>query len=793
MKLIFLTLFLPSLLFSSDFSKFSSVNVDFVGVVANGDKIAAYGTNGSVYYSDDDSQTWDIIKPFQTGNIVNFFIENDRLVAFLQTGEVSQSYDNGISWTVSKPINDSVSYVIKGDDDYFARCKSSIIKLNADLSFSKKLNYTFGVVSNIEDMLGSSYRSDLSFFNDKLYVISTDSRSIFTLDKNLDKLDSVNIGEQYFNSNNIGILSIKNNSESLIISFRNYTLDSNYIYKLNLELTEINFLFNITDRTNIFEGKSLSVEVFNDKIYILKYSTDSKFNSIYDLFEVMSKDSVVFIDKINTKSHTSNFRYSNFIVNNDKLTIVRNNNYIVTKNFNLDTVHRISNLGGADNYSNIFQINDSDYLLIAPKNIYKSIDTAKTFRNVEGDTSIFQSYYRYKTRFSFFSDDAKSLLYFAYIQGAGDLNGLPYVLLSEDYGEHFSRKQLEGVSLRNLANSYSINNINNNYLISEINFGNNKVNYFVYDDKFNLIDSILDSQYFLLYGFGKNIDEYKAIGRSSNFDEYNQYILSTQDGGKSWDKIRTFSFAIDTMWYDEEDSTKYVPTKINELQYYKQIKINSKDYLLFATYNKSDSLYKIEAMDIETNDFSLLYQNKQSAYSNTLIELIEDEYYICKGDTLFTTADLLDYSTWKGHQLPNNGTMTTKIMKSGNYLITYYYDDVLPFEIYRIKWNDLINTDISSEDIESYKYIYATPPYPQPTSSLVTTDVYLEKGILLTQDNITIYDINGTQVENGENVTLNGSNWPQKLTWDSSNQPPGIYFIVLNYGDFMKSIKVAIE
>src|SRR5690606_26988681 len=141
--------------------------------------------------------------------------------------------------------------------------------------------------------------------------------------------------------------------------------------------------------------------------------------------------------------------------------------------------------------------------------------------------------------------------------------------------------------------------------------------------------------------------------------------------------------------------------------------------------------YKIEAMDIETNEFTILYQNKQSAYSNTLIELIGNEYYICKDDILYTTSDLFDFSSWKGHQLPNNGTMTTKIMKSGNYLITYYYDDVLPFEIYRIKWDDLIHTSIKSEDIETYNYFYSAPPYPQPTSNLVTIDVYLENGTTL--------------------------------------------------------------
>ena len=129
-KIYLIFLFLPSLLLSSDFFKISSVNFDLVGVVASGNKIAAYGTKGSVYYSDDGAQNWKIIKPFETGNIVNFFIENDRFIAFMQTGEVSQSYDNGLNWSVTNPINDSISYVIKGNNDYYVRAKNSILKLS---------------------------------------------------------------------------------------------------------------------------------------------------------------------------------------------------------------------------------------------------------------------------------------------------------------------------------------------------------------------------------------------------------------------------------------------------------------------------------------------------------------------------------------------------------------------------------------------------------------------------------------------------------------------------------------
>jgi hypothetical protein len=198
-------------------------------------------------------------------------------------------------------------------------------------------------------------------------------------------------------------------------------------------------------------------------------------------------------------------------------------------------------------------------------------------------------------------------------------------------------------------------------------------------------------------------------------------------------------------------------------------------------------------MNIQTNEFSLIYQNKQDTYSNILVELIDGVYFICKGDSLFTTSNILDYNSWQGQKLPNNGAMLNRIMKSGDYIITYYYDDIHPYDIYRIKWNELAITSITENENEIIPYFYNSLPYPQPTNSLVSTKVYLDNAISISQRSIKIFDINGTQVEKGDNVEISGNNWPTTLTWDSNSQPPGVYFIVINYGENAKAIKVMKE
>lgn len=114
--------------------------------------------------------------------------------------------------------------------------------------------------------------------------------------------------------------------------------------------------------------------------------------------------------------------------------------------------------------------------------------------------------------------------------------------------------------------------------------------------------------------------------------------------------------------------------------------------------------------------------------------------------------------------------------------------------IYKIKLSDLGIEAITSVESEIERdYFYALPSFPQPTSSIVTTEVYLDQSISLSEDEIKVFDINGNQVEKGDNIEVTGSHLPTTLNWDSSNQPPGVYFIVIDYGENTRAIKVIKE
>lgn len=799
MKLLILILFLPSLLLSSDFSKISSVNFDLVGVVASGNKIAAYGTRGSVYYSDDDAQSWNVIKPFETGNIVNFFIENDKLVAFLQTGEVSQSFDNGLNWSVTNPIDDSVAYVVKGNDDYYVCAQSSIVKLSENLTRSSNYLIPYYYGFDITYHYLPNNRRRMAFLDNKLFLIDLYSTSIIVFDNNLNKIDSVDIGEKLLDSK-IFISNLINNSEDLIVRLHNYKVDTTYIYKLDPDLTKLDVLLNQSEsreqQGKKFKENSPDVwnfNLYNDKLYTFNKFRDKNFyGPFYNIFELISKDSAEYKGVIDANvviptDVLESFTISDFVIENNRITGISKNNLIVTKKINSESTDRVSNLVGSGNSSNLFQINDSDFLLFATKNIYRSYDTTKTFKKVIGDSAVYSSYLKLAIKFYHFNQKKNKLLYFTFSKYNNDSS---LVYISDDYGNNFSRKLLEGVDFRANYKNYRIINDEDDYIISETSSGT-PTRYISYDKDFNYLNSKIDSNYRYDYFFVEDLTNFTFLGAALDVQDKNRYLKSTTDGGETWNDLRTFSFTIDTIWYN--DSTQYFTTAISDLRYNKSIDYNGKPYLILVTYNTSDSLYKIEAMNLQSNEFNLIYQNKQDTYSNILIELIDGEYFICKGDSLFTTTNILDYKSWKGQKLPNNGTMMSRIMKSGDYLITYYYDDIHPYDIYRIKWNELTKTGITENDIEVPPYFYNSSPFPQPTSSLVTTKVYLDKAFKLSKSSIKIFDVNGTQVEKGDNVEISGTNWPTTLTWDSGNQPPGIYFIVVDYGDNSRAIKVIKE
>lgn len=163
---------------------------------------------------------------------------------------------------------------------------------------------------------------------------------------------------------------------------------------------------------------------------------------------------------------------------------------------------------------------------------------------------------------------------------------------------------------------------------------------------------------------------------------------------------------------------------------------------------------------------------------------------IVVNDTLYLLGVNDDISKIEKIQFPDNGIVVQRYFRRFESRSLFAYtDDKHEFRNYWFTLNR--DNGISSfEETEISPYFYNSSPYPQPTSSLVTTKVYLDKAFTISKSSIKIFDVNGTQVEKGNNVDISGTNWPTTLTWDSSTQPPGVYFIVIDYGESSRAIKV---
>lgn len=785
------------LLFSSDFSKISSVNFDLVGVVASGNKIAAYGTKGSVYFSNDDAQSWNVIKPFDTDNIVNFFIVKNKLIAFSQTGNISQSTDGGLTWKLINPIKDSVSYVIKGNKNFYIRAKSSIMKLNENLEILGKYDYPYHYGFNIEYHYLQDNKRLMTFFNDKLFLIDTSHSSIIIFDKYLKKINTLDISKDYFGSE-CYITNIINDSKSLIFKAYINKSDSTFLIRLDPVLKNFDFIYNENDTKQLgklFKENSpypFFYNYFNGKLYTLNHFLDSNFNGpFFNIFELYYNDSTSYIGNLDAsiynESSGSKFQLSDFVVENNRITAVAKENLIVTKKINSQSTKRISNSRGMISGSNLIQISNSDFLLQTRNNLYRSFDTTKTFKEIIEDTTIFSSYLKLDQRFNTYDEDGKKLLYFAYSILRKDSGS---VFISNDYGQNFIEKKLEGVSFYNLANKYVFISTDDEYIIGE--YQNKSVKYFYYDKSFNYLKTKLDDKYLYNYVYHNTSNKsYTILALPLDRNDGNRYISNTTDGGITWNNIKTYATTLDTLWFN--DSTQFATTPISNLRTVKEIQFNDKDYLILVTYTPKDSTYSIEALDLANNELLTIFKEKESQYHNTLIDKSDNLFLICKGDSLFKTSDILHYNEWQGIKLSDNGTMERTILKSGNYFISYYSDDKHTKGYYRIKIDMIGKTDVSNNLIEIQPYFYNSPPYPQPASNLVTTDVYLRTGITIDKSDIKIYNITGTEIENGDNVDISNTQWPTTLTWDSSNLPSGIYFIVIDYAGYSRAIKVVKE
>ncbi len=111
-------------------------------------------------------------------------------------------------------------------------------------------------------------------------------------------------------------------------------------------------------------------------------------------------------------------------------------------------------------------------------------------------------------------------------------------------------------------------------------------------------------------------------------------------------------------------------------------------------------------------------------------------------------------------------------------------------------------SDFGISPVEEYRtevkyhsnHFYSEPPYPTPSQSIVKADVYWDLSFDLSEAVQGVYNSQGILIESKENINITSSTRaPAQINWDCSNQPDGVYFIVIRHNRRTDCIPVLVR
>ncbi len=88
--------------------KITPILINFKGVAVSGNITIAYADFGSALISRDNDATWEQIRVFDGGEILDILIDGNKMTAFNDRGEIAGSADEGRSWSIIRKLGDSV-------------------------------------------------------------------------------------------------------------------------------------------------------------------------------------------------------------------------------------------------------------------------------------------------------------------------------------------------------------------------------------------------------------------------------------------------------------------------------------------------------------------------------------------------------------------------------------------------------------------------------------------------------------------------------------------------------------
>ena len=106
-KSLYIFLLLVSIQLSNSKENFSikPILINFYGSCGKDSTIIAFGDKGNAIVTYNNANSWETIKIFESGDIVEMFYEESRIVAITKDGQIAVSYDNAKSWEYLKNLD----------------------------------------------------------------------------------------------------------------------------------------------------------------------------------------------------------------------------------------------------------------------------------------------------------------------------------------------------------------------------------------------------------------------------------------------------------------------------------------------------------------------------------------------------------------------------------------------------------------------------------------------------------------------------------------------------------------
>ncbi len=712
------------------------------GIVSNDKYVFFYGTNNYINRSNHDNSEWKSITITEN----EFSIKEMRS----ETGGFYGVYESGLfrlddegniiyKKQLDNPPDEEFVDIVKFNDEYIVVSENSIFVYDNDFNLLNTKDYDSGIViSEIEtfgDNLLAGTKNGLLFkyknsidngpeiidFSEKSYCDSTGKVQSFEKSENYFYLKIA--GDLYKSSDLISFTKVD-------IIGNSYNVNEDEIYSLQL--------------------KQSGFGEINDQLYFYKNNApDYEQISNPDLKRYCEILIPIGFDFINDKEIYA-YGYDNLILKSSDGGINWDFISYFKPGFNRQWISKETG----------FQKSDDGV-------VYKTTNGGITWKT---EIKMDEKLSNWPTSSTFyFNEDGRGI-----IVGSGTPAGLPNVIYTNDGGETFQTKYIEGIGHYIFDKYAPIIRDNDEY---KIYFPGRYQSWyytllFTLDLDMNFISKeIIDSvNIYKIEEYGSGYlalakDRRPIPGRASDHNPY-QLLYSDEPGG-NWDTLMTLDM-MDTLlhnmsiiddiiymrgfvWVDDKDSNcRHILYKVNISEKTKQ--------LIRIKFNENyDGIFKFDNKLIAGAINGLVYCNN-----------IDDNPYE------WEFASVPGYFVWN---FENQFNDLIYAYCSGQNLLKFTFHKDTPVEEPR------------AEGIKMYNY----PPYPQPANNHVSTEIYWDSRYDIQNAAITVHDYTGKLVSKPGDISINKMNvYRGEISWDCSSVSSGVYFINIRLGGTTRTVPVVV-